>query len=227
MDGQCRHAARASRWAGRQFAAAVLAARLLVGGGVAAQEGAPAPAAATPSAAIGRLNFAGFRDTRHCTMFAIGPRTVVTAAHCLRGQDPAEGHLLFGYAAMEWAAHLAPLSARDLGNDVAVLCLAEPAPAVLPLGPEADPAPGTPLAAIGYGMPVRHRQTRSDCPLARTGRTGEGRAMVLSCPQAPGASGGPVLGPDGGAIAVISATTRTEVVAMRIPPEAAAACTGG
>ncbi len=182
---------------------------------------------AQPDLAIGRFNFAGYRSKRHCTMFAIGPTTVVTAAHCLSGLDPLQTHLLFGYSQMTWAAHLSPVRGAIMGNDVAVLCLAEPAPAAIPLGAPAEVAPGDALVAVGYGAPVRHMQTRATCPVIRSGNAEGGPVLVLGCPQSHGASGGPVLDAAGQAVAVISATSRTELFAAPIPPAAAMVCADG
>ena len=177
-----------------------------------------------PDPAIGRFNFAGYRSKRHCTMFAVGPTTVLTAAHCVRGLRAGETHLLFGYSRMEWGAHLTPASIGVVGNDVAVLCLREPAPAALALAPEAPLEPGEAVVAVGYGTPVRHMQSRTRCPVLREGATDAGRSVVLGCAQSHGASGGPVLNGRGEAVAVISATSRTQLLAARIPPGAAELC---
>ncbi|MCF3934265.1 serine protease [Acuticoccus sp. M5D2P5] len=174
-------------------------------------------AKADPNLAVGRANHAGYDRQRHCTMFAIAPRVAITASHCLRGLDAAQMQLLFGYDRMGWALHTNPTRAVDLGRDVTALCLAQDAPATLAIG-EADGAET--VDVIGYARRRQHAQTDSACRIVSRDRD----KLLLDCPQDPGTSGGPVLGADGGVIAMMSATARDASFAVRLPAGAAEAC---
>lgn len=152
-------------------------------------------------------------------MFAVAPRVVVTATHCLEGLDPTRMHLLFGYAGMEWGHQASPAAARDLGNDVSVLCLAEDAPAALVVA-SAPVARGARVHVVGYGRPRRHAQSATDCTVTAV----TGGELLLDCPQSEGASGGPVLDTTGAVVAVMSRTARASSVASLLPPGTASAC---
>jgi S1-C subfamily serine protease len=152
-------------------------------------------------------------------MFAIAPRTAVTATHCLAGLDPQRLQLLFGYARMEWERHTIPRSARDLGNDVAVLCLREDAPDVLEVAP-GEVARGDLVRVIGYGQPRAHMQSADACRVLAI----LSDEFYLDCPQSRGASGGPVVNDEGEVVAVMSRTGQARSVASALPPRAARLC---
>ncbi|MEM0908914.1 MAG: hypothetical protein AAGJ94_16225, partial [Pseudomonadota bacterium] len=111
--------------------------------------------------AIGRLNHAGFRDRRHCTMVAIAPRAVLTARHCLGRTPASEFHLLFGYARMAFVAQGTVRDEHTIGPDLSVLCLNEDAPSTLPLAPPPDK--GDDLTVMGYGRPKVHLAHETSC----------------------------------------------------------------
>ena len=173
----------------------------------------------TPEPAVARVNHAGYRDKRHCTGFAIADRAAITAAHCIAGIDPRGMHVLFGYARMEWRAHGRPESAAILGNDVAVLCLAEAAPARLPVADEPVER-GDTVRVLGYGRPSVHAVSETRCNV----RALVGDELLLDCAQSPGASGGPVIDETGAVVAVMSRTSRASSRASLLPDGARARC---
>ena len=179
------------------------------------------PASALDSeaaAAIGRLNYAGYKQRRHCTAFLVAPQVAMTAAHCLDGLEPDQVHLLLGYDRGGWQQHLRAdgFWRSPDGKDLAALCLTQPANAA-PLAVTAgEVAPGEELSILGYGLPSVHLLSRRDCLVkADTPRDG----VVLNCPVSKGTSGGPVLSRTSEeVVAVISATTREQSIAVPMPP---------
>lgn len=174
--------------------------------------------AAHPEPAIGRLNHAGYSRQRHCTMVAVGPRAVLTAAHCLKGLPASAFTLLFGYARMAWVAERTADTAQVVGGDLALLCLAEPVSDWLAVGP--PPAPGTAVSWTGYSRPRVHLATVRACALV--GRRGD--EAVLDCAAPQGASGGPVRDGAGHVVAILSRTGPASAVATLVPPDIAARC---
>lgn len=175
--------------------------------------------AVAPYRAIGRANYAGHARRRHCTMFAIAPRVALTAAHCLDGIAADRLHLLFGYGRMTWSAHLVPTRAVDLGGDIAALCLAQDAPAVLPTAEE-PPVAGDVVRVVGYGRPRRHVLSEVSC----TVRAVRGTAALLDCAPTPGASGAPVIDARGHAVALVTQSGAAGALAPLLPADAAPAC---
>ncbi|MDJ0937687.1 MAG: trypsin-like peptidase domain-containing protein [Kiloniellales bacterium] len=176
--------------------------------------------AAPPAEAIGRLNYAGYKASRHCTAFLVGARVAVTAAHCVTRLRAGDLHLLLGYDRGAWQAHLrASGLAHDAeGADIAALCLKAAAAAVAFPWSEAAPRRGETLVVWGYGRPRIHALTRRDCTVLAS----RGRQLILDCNVAPGTSGAPVLRPTATGyevVAVVSASRGATAVAVR-PAEA-------
>ena len=199
------------RWQGRGLLACL---------GMAALLSMAPTASAEPVSAIGRLNFAGFRDRMHCTATLIAPDRVLTAAHCLpQRARPENIHFLPDFAPAGWLEDLtlANWTAAPGKRDVALLCLAGSAQtAPLPRS-AAGPVVGEALTVIGYPIPRRYAQSHIDCTVERV--DGAGGGFTLSCPLRPGASGAPVLRRTTAGseiVGVVSATNATRSLAFDV-----------
>lgn len=168
--------------------------------------------------AVGRVNVQG---QGFCTGTLIGPRLVITAAHCLfhpRTGEPVrlgDVHFVAGWNRGSFVAHAQPRAMRidpayvwqarhapeGFSHDVAILELREPLPvAPLPVAGTVDPA--LPMALVHYSQKRPHLAA-----VSRACRVKDrpGRLWRLDCPVEPGASGAPVLiaGTNGWSIAGI------------------------
>ncbi|ANC91789.1 protease [Azospirillum humicireducens] len=167
----------------------------------------PVDASADPWRSVVRVqtNLAG-----RCTGALVGPRTVVTAAHCLfnprtrRFLQASSLHVLFGYDRGEFTRHVTVARVRTdpaydpaaanpvVSADWAVLTLAEAAPeSAPPLPVLAVPLPaGTPLMLGGYSQDrAQILMADRDCRML-----GESAGLLVhDCDATRGTSGGPLL----------------------------------
>ncbi|MCW3476801.1 trypsin-like serine peptidase [Limobrevibacterium gyesilva] len=170
-------------------------------------------ARAPPWTALARLQIAG---AARCTAVLIGPRTALTAAHCLyaarlRGfMPPPSVHILAGYARGTFARHTTVTSYRiaagydptrhdaTRGADVAVLTLADaivPSAAALQL--TATPARAGVAIMLGGYSQDRAEVILADPHCRITGAaidTGGHALLRHSCAATRGTSGAPLLG---------------------------------
>lgn len=197
----------------------LLAALLLAGGTLAAAPVLPGMGGADPRLrvdasqppwrAVARLQVPGIA---RCTAVMVAPRVAVTAAHCLWSRrlggwvPPGAVHLLTGYAAGAFSAHLLAEGYRiapgydpakpdaTRGADLALLSLTAPAADVLALAPE-SPRPGTAAVLGGYNQDrAEVIEADTHCTVTATARDGGGRALLLhDCTATRGTSGGPLL----------------------------------
>ncbi|WP_299655565.1 serine protease [uncultured Jannaschia sp.] len=172
--------------------------------------------------AIGRLNYAGFRNRQHCTAALVGPREALTAKHCVDGLAPGNLHVLLGYDGGTYSEHLR-VRALQLAPDadIARLCLDRPS-SVEPLssfsknvGAETQNIFGA-VTLIGYPRSQAHSQQGRRCAV-----TAEDSTLArLDCPAEPGMSGAPVLS-SGHLIGIMSASateTSVAVLVTALPP---------
>ncbi len=154
--------------------------------------------------AVGRLNVSG---QGFCTATLIEPTVVLTAAHCVydkRTGRPVRAdrvHFLAGYRLGAFAAHgraarivMAPeylAGLRTIQDDLAVILLKEPMPAVIvPIVTATDMQDADSLYTLSYGIDRSQALARqTGCGVAKR----RGALVLTSCEGVPGVSGAPVL----------------------------------
>ena len=164
---------------------------------------------------IGRLNYAGFRTKRHCTIALVGKRMALTAKHCIEGPPQDRLRVVLGYARGDWKeVQQVKKIIRVDGQDIAWLCLAKPS-RLKPLRVMAGTKTKAVATATGYPRSAPHLQNPQQCHL----QAGTPRARFL-CPMEPGMSGAPVIeSTDGGRriIGVVSGNSGSSSVIERVP----------
>ncbi len=169
---------------------------------------------AAPWTSIGKLQAVAGSLRETCTAALIGPRTILTAAHCLfnirlrRYFPPSSVNFLLGLDGSRFssatiaesfvvAAGYDPEAPdRTRGNDWALVSLAAALPHTQPLElAPALPATGTAVMVGGYGQDNPNVLTADmACRLAGSGRDAGGHGLLVhDCHAVRGVSGAPLL----------------------------------
>ncbi|EFL90982.1 serine protease [Ahrensia sp. R2A130] len=164
---------------------------------------------------IGRLNYAGFRTKRHCTVSLVGRQMALTAKHCVEGLPRDRLRIVLGYERGNWKElHEVSRIIRVEKQDVAWLCLAKPS-RLKPLRVQSNSREKAIATATGYPRSAAHLQNPQQCHL----QAGSPRARFL-CPMEPGMSGAPVVQETNEGrqiVAVVSGNSGSSSVVERVP----------
>ena len=170
-----------------------------------------------PWSSIGKVNFAGFDEQQSCTGSVIGPKQLLTAAHCLyHAKSPAHQllsagaiHILLGFNRGEYRTHR--VGARyavspkfeygnkgTAGDDWAVVYVDEPFPPdITPLRLATTRSlPGTLVETAGYST-YQSKVMTADKHCQIKAVSADGKFVFNDCVFRHGNSGGPLLGKNG------------------------------
>jgi protease YdgD len=191
-----------------------------------------------PWSSIGKVNFAGFDERQSCTGSAIGPKELLTAAHCLyNARTPAHQllpagsiHFLLGFSRGEYRTHrvgaryaVSPKFEYDnkkaAGDDWAVIYVDEPFPSdIRPLRLATTRSwPGTLVETAGYST-YRSQVMTADKHCHVTAVSADGKLVFNDCIVRHGNSGGPLLGRGGDTEALILGVVSL-AVSVDVPEE--------